>query len=145
MPSLVRERLLTAAFVARAKHNSGAPVEDKARERDVIGRAVKLGLGMGIDPEVTLKVFTAQIEANKTAQRELLSRWSKLPPFGEVPDLAKEVRPTLDALTPKILAALKMKRYRPASDFALPFLPPVFGPAWKVAIRPLVQAGKGKP
>jgi chorismate mutase len=133
---VIRQRLLLAEPVAMAKHNSGAPVEDKAREREVVFGAIKLGLKKGVDPEVVLKVFTAQIEASKVAQRSFLAQWSGRGPFAKAPNLAKEVRPQLDAITPVILDGLRRQRYW--SDSELRFrLPRIYWQAWQIATKPL--------
>ncbi len=134
----IQQRLLTSKAVAMAKHNSGAPVEDKARERDVVLRAVRLGTNMGVDPELALKVFRAQIEANKAAQRAYLAKWRGHPPFKTAPDLSRDVRPLLDSLTPRILRGLKERRI-PASDLKFTLLDPLLKGPWAIAIQPIVS------
>ncbi|MEZ0325836.1 MAG: gamma subclass chorismate mutase AroQ [Fimbriimonas sp.] len=133
----IKERLFTAKAVAMAKHNSGGAVEDRGRERTVILNAVRLAVKLHLDPEVALKVFTAQIEANKAGQRTFLAKWKGKPAFSNAPDLAKDVRPKLDALTPKILQGLLRKRYRTASELTATGIDPVFRPAWNIAVQPL--------
>ncbi len=134
----IEERLLTAKAVAMAKHNSGAPVEDKQRERKVIHHAVRLAVQSNVDPEVALNVFTAQIEASKTAQRAFLTKWKGMPTFARAPDLAKEVRPLLDALTPRILAEIKKRRYRTRGELVPKRLDPIYRKAWAIAVKPLL-------
>lgn len=128
-----------------AKHNSGAPVEDRARERQVILGAVRLAVKQGIDVELTLKVFTAQIEANKVAQRAFLAKWKGLPAFDAVPNLATQVRPELDRLTPLIVGGL---RHIPSASKFSSLAPsdPLLKEAWRVAIQPFVtpQPHNGK-
>lgn len=140
----LRERLETARLVAMAKHNSGAPVEDKVRERQVVFGAVRLAVKKGVDVELVLKVFTAQIEANKAAQRAFLARWKDLPAFDPAPNLAQEVRPKLDRLTPIIVSDLKRQRNLGGQELlrATP-KDAVYRDAWTVAIRPLRRNSAG--
>ena len=119
-----------------AKHNSSAPVEDKAREREVVFAAIRLGVKKGVDPEVVLKVFTAQIEASKIAQRHFLASWPVGTSFANTPNLARDIRPKLDALTPVILDGLRRKRYWSESELRFR-LAPEYWEAWQVATRPL--------
>ena len=133
------ERLMTADMVARAKRKSGAPVEDLVRERAVIHEAERQAGKIGIDMIFTVKVFKAQIEANKIAQRAFLARWKGLPPFATVPNLARDVRPKLDRLTPTILEVLRHRHFWPASVFGQGPTDPIYRNAWKVAIAPLIE------
>jgi len=120
-----------------AKHNSGAPVEDKIRERQVIFGAVRLAVKEGADVEIVLKVFTAQIEANKTAQRAFLAQWNAQPPFNPAPDLAKEVRPQLDRLTPIIVRGLKKQTRLSRTELNAGPTGRIYREAWQVATKPL--------
>ncbi|MFE9643673.1 gamma subclass chorismate mutase AroQ [Streptomyces sp. NPDC006365] len=107
LTGLFTERLLLADKVAAAKYGTDTPIDDPVRERqildDVAARAV------GLDPDVVAAVFRDQIEANKLVQRGLYARWDAHPDERptERPDLAKEVRPALDLITTRLLAALQ--------------------------------------
>jgi len=135
----IRDRLLTAESVAMAKFNSGAPVEDKPRERQVIFAAVHLAVISGVDGDAALAVFKAQIEASKAAQRAFLKKWAGYPKFAHAPDLARDVRPKLDRLTPIIIAGLRKDRYR--TNAALKNGPgdPIYRESWKIAVEPLIK------
>ncbi len=135
--SALRQRLETAKLVAEAKHNSGAPVEDRVRERAVIDSAVRQAVKLGVDPEAAVKVFTAQIEANKVAQRAFLNQWKTVGPFTHAPNLATEVRPMLDKLTTQILLGLRAGRYRSGQALHAGPSGRIYGDAWRIAIRPL--------
>jgi len=135
----LKERLLTAEAVAKAKFNSGDPVEDKVRERQVIFRAVRLAVKTGVDVELTLRVFSAQIEASKAAQRAFIAQWQGRPPFDPAPNLATEVRPKLDALTPRIVEALGHFPYRSAKALKAGPSDPAYAEAWKIAVAPLLR------
>lgn len=106
--TLQKARLDVAAPVARSKWNSHAPIDDPAREGvildDVSARAQKLGL----NADWTRRFFQDQFEAGKIVQRDLHRQWrvEQRPPFANPPDLALQVRPVLDRLTPDLLNAL---------------------------------------
>jgi chorismate mutase len=93
------ERLAIGEQVALAKWDSGAPVEDEAREAQVIGDAVKLGEARGLKSDEVAQFFRAQIEANKLVQYSLLADWRRIgkAPAHEPVSLAS-LRPKLDQL-----------------------------------------------
>lgn len=66
-------RLAIAEQVALAKWDTGTPVEDAAREAQVIASATKAGESRGLDPASVSNFFRAQIEANKLLQYSLLA------------------------------------------------------------------------
>jgi chorismate mutase len=102
------QRLELAKTVALAKWDSGGKVEDPAREKQVIENAEKDAQAKGLDPAAVGDFFRAQIEANKLIQYSLLSGWlaeGKAPPHGPV-DLAKQIRPQLDAIQIRLIDEL---------------------------------------
>ncbi len=101
-------RLALAEQVALAKWDSGTPVEDAAREAQVIASATKAGESRGLDPEWVSNFFKAQIEANKPLQHSLLAEWRRQ---GRAPEhtpvsLAGAIRPQLDKLQVVLIADL---------------------------------------
>lgn len=101
-------RLAIAEQVALAKWDSQTPVEDAAREAQVITSAVKDGESRGLDRTYVSKFFMAQIEANKVVQYSLLANWHRV---GHAPDhtpinLATTIRPELDQLQRKLIEGL---------------------------------------
>jgi chorismate mutase len=100
-------RLLIAERVALAKWDTGAPVEDKPREAQVIMDAVKEGESRGLDPTWVAEFFKAQIEANKVVQYSLLADWRR---SGRVPAHASinlaTIRPELDQVQKALIAEL---------------------------------------
>jgi chorismate mutase len=101
-------RLLIARQVALAKWDSGAAVEDLAREAQVITGAVRDGLSRGLDPTSVSNFFKAQIEANKVIQYSLLADWRRA---GRAPahapiDLVATIRPQLDHVQAALIAEL---------------------------------------
>jgi chorismate mutase len=102
------ERLQLATQVALAKWDSGAHVEDPAREKQVIDNAVKESQEKGLDPTQVGDFFRAQIEANKVMQYALLSSWSA---EGNAPahrpvNLGSEIRPRLDQIQVRLIDEL---------------------------------------
>jgi chorismate mutase len=101
-------RLAIAEQVALAKWDSGTPVEDTARETQVIASATKAGESRGVDEAVVSNFFRSQIEANKLVQYSLLAEWRRV---GKAPDhapvdLAGTIRPELERLGTELIAEL---------------------------------------
>ncbi|NLU67476.1 chorismate mutase [Streptomyces sp. HNM0574] len=109
LAELAAERLETADKVAAAKWGAGKPVDDPARERQILDDVARRSAATGVDPDEATAVFRDQIEANKLVQRGLHARWERHPAErpAQRPDLAKEVRPVLDRITGELLDALR--------------------------------------
>jgi len=139
--SLQKSRLDVAAPVARSKWNSGAPIDDPARERIILDDVASRARSMGLDEQWTRRFFQDQFDAGKVVQRDLHRQWrqEQRPPFSNPPDLAREVRPVLDRLTPEILRALTQLQGRqcdPAVTSALQELTPeILGNAYPVSVQ----------
>ena len=106
--SLMRERLQISVDVAKSKWNSDAPIEDIHRENAIVAGLTKQAGELGLPLPWAEQFFRAQIEAAKIVQRELHERWRQQGQgkFNDALDLARDVRPRLDALTPKLLDAI---------------------------------------
>lgn len=106
--ALIGQRLGYMDDVARNKWNSGAPIEDLPREREIIDSLGKQAAGYGLDAGIARDFFRAQIEASKFIQRTRFAEWraQHQPPFKNFPDLRDKIRPALDALTPELMNAL---------------------------------------
>lgn len=100
-------RLETAETVAAAKWHTGSPIEDPAREEQVLEAARDQAARSAADPEHAAAVVRDQTEAHKTVQHALHARWSALPDRApaEEPDLAR-VRPELDRITSGLVREL---------------------------------------
>ena len=105
---LIQQRLGYMDDVARNKWNSGAPIEDLPREREITAAIGAQAGAYGLDPAVAEDFFRAQIEASKIIQYTRFQEWRarNQPPFDSLPGLRDQIRPALDALTPALLAAL---------------------------------------
>jgi chorismate mutase-like protein len=106
--TLMDERLKLMADVARFKWNTKGAIEDLPREKAIIASLGQQAVAAGIPVERAERFFAAQIEAAKTVQRALFKQWEAAHqgPFADTPDLQSEIRPRLDALTPKLIQAL---------------------------------------
>lgn len=106
---LMDQRLALAPKVAQAKWNSGAPIDDKDREAQILAKVRQQSEILGIDPQWAVSFFQGQMNANKLYQQQLHEQWRReaLPPFAKVPDLTRDVRPVLDGLQAKLLFALR--------------------------------------
>jgi chorismate mutase len=101
-------RLDIAEQVALSKWDSGAGVEDQARETQVIEAAVRNGITRELSASSVSDFFRAQIEANKVIQYSLLAGWQRA---GRAPahspiDLARTIRPALDHLQDELIDEL---------------------------------------
>ncbi len=109
LPGLVTERLRIAREVAWSKFHSGDPVHDPQREFDLVTELIRQGNALGLDSVAIKAFFEAQLAASREVQTELLAAWADgtapkpaTPPL----DLAADLRPRLDALTPTLLEGI---------------------------------------
>ncbi|MFJ8824084.1 chorismate mutase [Streptomyces sp. NPDC102467] len=122
--SLAARRIALADKVAAAKYGTPAPIDDPARERQILDDVAARSAALGLDPALAQAVFRDQIEANKVVQRGLYARWDAHPeqrPTGR-PDLATEVRPALDRITTELLGALRQLTPVRATPACVPLL-----------------------
>ncbi|WP_240349246.1 gamma subclass chorismate mutase AroQ [Halomonas binhaiensis] len=106
--TLIDERLAIAPEVAKAKWNSGAPINAPEREAQILERVVAEAASAGVDEALAQTFFQHQFDASKRVQQRLHDQWQKTqhPPFDNAPDLANDIRPKLDKLTPQLIGAL---------------------------------------
>jgi len=151
---LIEERLAVAPLVARSKWNSGAPIDDPVREQKILAEAAQSAAQGGLEPALAVAFFQAQFEAGKLLQRQLHEQWraQHQPPFTDVLDLGRSVRPVLDRLTPQLIAALSALQplRRPEADACLlrtATMPQraVDAEAWATALQPLLAAEARRP
>ncbi|MFE6158160.1 chorismate mutase [Streptomyces sp. NPDC056486] len=106
---LAAQRLATADLVAAAKYGTGSPIDDPAREQQVLDDVARQARELGADPEATVRIFRDQIEANKVVQRELHRRWgadpAQAPTPEERPDLA-EVRKEINRVNGELVRGI---------------------------------------
>lgn len=90
------ERLATADLVAAAKWGTDSPIDDPAREQQVLDNVAAQATQLGADPDEIRTIFRDQIEANKVVQRGLFRRWT------DHPDQAPTTRPDLSVVRRQI-------------------------------------------
>ncbi|WP_236733869.1 chorismate mutase [Prescottella equi] len=102
--SALSERLAIADAVAAGKWGTGKPIDDPAREADVLRAVAEQARGQDLDPARVTQIFRDQIEASKDVQRGLFAYWDVVPQAVPEPrpDLAA-VRPVLDRLNAEIV------------------------------------------
>ncbi|MDQ0907278.1 chorismate mutase [Streptomyces canus] len=93
---LAAERLATADLVAAAKWGTDSPIDDPAREQQVLDNVAAQAQQLGADPDEIRVIFRDQIEANKIVQRGLFQRWS------DHPDEAPTTKPDLSVVRQEI-------------------------------------------
>ena len=115
----MNERLNIADQVALSKWDSGKPVQDGAREAQVIGNARVLATARQLDPDAVAELLAAQIEGNKLVQYGLLAEWQAAGKAPDVPraDLSTQIRAQLDQLQTRLLQHYSaFSAYRNAPD-----------------------------
>jgi chorismate mutase len=100
-------RLDVMPDVAYTKYRLNLPVEDLVREKQAEDAFVASATARGIDAQVARNVIRDQMVASKMVQYELISKWKVTPPpVRPYKDLAKELRPVIDAETARLTSGL---------------------------------------
>jgi chorismate mutase len=101
-------RLATADTVASAKWGTPSPIDDPARETQVLGTVTAQAADEGLSTARVQQIFRDQIEANKDVQRALFAWWTVAPGAAPTvrPDLT-QVRPVIDRQNTDILLQLR--------------------------------------
>ncbi|MFD9665909.1 chorismate mutase [Rhodococcus sp. NPDC059968] len=116
-------RLSTADTVAAAKWGTPSPIDDPAREAQVLGAVATQAADEGLSAGRVQQIFRDQIEANKEVQRALFAWWSVAPGGAPTlrPDLT-QVRPVIDRQNTDILLQLREQEAVLASSGCVPAL-----------------------
>ncbi|MEU1329629.1 chorismate mutase [Streptomyces sp. NPDC005865] len=109
LADLSAQRLATADLVAAAKYGTDSPIDDPARERQVLEAVARQAEEAGADPEATVRIFRDQIEANKVVQRGLFRRWDADPSQApkDRPDLG-EVREEINRINAELVRGIAL-------------------------------------
>ncbi|SDG04491.1 chorismate mutase [Lentzea fradiae] len=108
LTSFVVERLRVSDDVAAAKFGTTSPIDDPAREQQVLDQVRTQATALGLDADDAAAFFRDQITASKVVQRGLFARWTARPE--EVPTTRPDlslIRTRLDRLTSDLLGQLK--------------------------------------
>lgn len=111
--TLIDQRLNVAVMVAQSKWNSGAPINDPVREQKILDDLTATLQPVDAQEQLFMRrFFQAQFDAGKIIQLSLQTRWrqEQHAAFAAPPDLARDIRPELDRLTPLLISALKQVR-----------------------------------
>ncbi|WP_458245939.1 chorismate mutase [Streptomyces sp. MAI_2237] len=105
--ALAADRLATADLVAAAKWGTDSPIDDPAREQQVLDTVAAQAQQIGADPDEMRRVFRDQIEANKLVQRALFAEWTAHPDLAPTtkPDLSV-VRATINRINTDLVRSL---------------------------------------
>ncbi|MFH8447493.1 chorismate mutase [Streptomyces sp. NPDC018026] len=108
LTDLVIERLNVSDDVAASKFGTDSPIEDPAREEQVLEQVRTQAAAAGVDPDIAAAFFRDQITASKVVQKGLFARWTAHPEEAPTtrPDLG-QIRQQLDRLTTELLQELK--------------------------------------
>jgi chorismate mutase len=104
---LSAERLLVSDEVAAAKWGTGKPIDDPAREQQVIDEAAAQARQLGTDPAEVVRFFQDQIAASKDVQRGLFRLWHAEPSKAPTtrPDLS-QIRVKLNSIDNELIQAI---------------------------------------
>ncbi|MEV0949024.1 gamma subclass chorismate mutase AroQ [Promicromonospora sp. NPDC050249] len=107
LTGLIVDRLLMADDVAAAKFLTGSPIDDPAREQQVLDHVRSRSGTNEVDPETATAFVRDQFTASKLVQQGLFAHWTTHPEEAPTvpPDLDK-VRKRLDQLTTRLLQEL---------------------------------------
>ncbi|MFE0379212.1 chorismate mutase [Streptomyces inhibens] len=123
LAALSAERLATGDLVAAAKWGTGSPIDDPAREQEVLNAVAEQARQLGADPEATVRIFRDQIEASKLVQRGLHRAWDADPGRAptERPDLG-EVRKEINRINGELVRAIADSPAARSAPYCAPLL-----------------------
>ncbi|MFC9229158.1 chorismate mutase [Streptomyces decoyicus] len=123
LAGLSAERLATGDLVAAAKWGTGGPIDDPAREQEVLDAVADQARRLGADPAATVRIFRDQIEASKVVQRGLHRRWHADPAQAPTtrPDL-DEVRKEINRINGELVGAIARSPHARSAPYCAPLL-----------------------
>jgi chorismate mutase-like protein len=104
---LIEQRLTLMHDVARWKWNTGQPITDPQRERELLESVVERGRDKGLDRDLVRSFFAAQLEAARLVQQADFDGWKahRQGPFAGTTSLAV-LRRRIDQLNRELIDAL---------------------------------------
>lgn len=140
---LLIERLALMEQVAAYKWNERLPVDDPAREVNVLKATLARSRAAGLDDGLARRFIVAQMEAAKIVQRFYFETWREegVETIADVPDLKTDLRPRIGALSADLIVSVAESRSQLAMCPAFSILTPVpenLSPvprAWAVAVN----------
>lgn len=137
---LMQKRLAIMHEVARTKWNHQLPIEDLARENELLKSLVKHGdVKYNLDPEWVGKFFQAQFDAAKEVQKQDFALWREqgILKFEHVFRLKDDLRPYIDQINHEMLELLSKIRNSSFPQQAPLSIRPsdaVSEPIWRIAL-----------
>lgn len=118
---LIQKRLVIMHEVARTKWNQNLPIEDKAREQQILQKLVKQADQYDIEASWVTQFFEAQIEAAKGVQRADFSQWREqgMGLFDSTLSLREDLRFYIDRINQEMIELLS--KMEPETRFILPY------------------------
>ncbi|WP_210454166.1 chorismate mutase [Pantoea ananatis] len=105
----LHERMLLMKDVAAFKKTHNKPIEDLAREQDVLAEAKEKSAKAGLDPQSVTAFFQGLMDASKAIQYRYLADWLSAPhAVPPAKDLA-ELRQQINLLDGQILQAINQQ------------------------------------
>lgn len=106
--NLMQQRLVIQYDVAQWKWNHNSAIEAPEREQALLADIRNQASAYNLDSDVATIFFQWQLFAGKLIQVNEFQTWQRqrIQSFEHVPDLNHTLRPSLDRLSPEILAAL---------------------------------------
>ncbi|MFC9241638.1 chorismate mutase [Streptomyces decoyicus] len=123
LAGLSAERLATGDLVAAAKWGTGGPIDDPAREQEVLDAVADQARRLGADPAAMVRIFRDQIEAGKVVQRGLHRKWHADPAQAPTtrPDL-NEVRKEINRINGELVRAIARSPHARSAPYCAPLL-----------------------
>lgn len=151
----IQQRLAIMPDVARFKWNHKRPITDPEREAQLLKSLVQQATEHGVSPQLSQRFLTAQMAAARHVQQRLIADWqaAQAEPFADVPDLDRQLRPQISALSAAMLSPL-IKIESVLADAATQELlanalqqrsdtAPLFAEELKMAFAPLMDTQAG--
>lgn len=108
----LHERMLLMKDVAAFKKTHNKPIEDLAREQDVLTEAKEKSAQAGLDPQSVTVFFQGLMDASKAIQYRYLADWlgapHSVPPVKDLADMRKQI----NLLDGQILLAINQQLSR---------------------------------
>ena len=105
---LIEKRLTYAFDVAWFKYPRRLPIQDPEREAAILQSLTARSGSLPVSSARVTQFFTAQMAASREFQSEIIHAWNQgtAQPRSQPVDLAKEIRPRLDAINQEMLQLL---------------------------------------
>lgn len=146
---LIQKRLAIMHEVAKTKWNRNLPIEDLAREEQILTELTKKASLQGLNEKWVRAFFQAQIEAAKVIQSKDFELWKQQNKgkFESVLDLKTDLRDYIDSINAELIESLSQisaqtwnrGHYVLTDPISTRATDHVDSQVWQLATHPLVQ------